>query len=167
MRWCEWKKENQSDRNQTAETTKALRFTHGHFIQGKHPCAQAHTFSDTLSLIIIPPIFPYHSITINSSPSSYNLFFSLRLLSPFHYDLFTTSPLAPPPFSPSHLVMICLFSLRIPVLPSATHHLVHFFSLHLEFLFLHSSRCSFFPSSVNPSHSSLQQVRWRSWKLSG
>lgn len=47
--------------------------------------------------IIIPPIFSYHSITINSSPSSYNPFFSLHLLSLFHYNIFTTSPLSSSP----------------------------------------------------------------------
>lgn len=130
MRWCEWKKENQSDRNQTAETTKALRFTHGHFIHGKHPRAQAHAFSDTLSLIIIPPIFPYHSITINSSPSSYNLFFStpppvsFPLRSIYHFTSRPSSllpisphmPLFPPhPFlAPCHPSPCSLFILALP-----------------------------------------------------
>ena len=125
MRWCECKKENEPDRNQIAETTKAPRFTPVLFIQGKRPRAHAthrNTQSDK-----IPPIFAYHSITINS--------LSFFLQTPF---------LTPPPVSfplPSiyHFTSLTSSLFHSIFLRNDT----HFFPRHLSVSLYHSSIPSF------------------------
>lgn len=139
----------------------------GLFIQGEH----SHATHKHIPAII-PPIFPYHSITINSSPSSYNPF-SLHLLSPFHYDLFTTSPLSHPPFSPSTLLMLRPSLHHLSRIPSTAHPLPFFFGLLPFTAFPPASPCTRcclqfslfleFPLIFPP----FQQVRWRSWRPSG
>lgn len=123
------KKETEPDRNQTAETTKALHFTPGLFIQGKHPNAPTHT--QTLTLIIIPPHLFSSLHHYQFPPSSYNPL-SLHLLSPFHYDLFTISPLSPPSFC----LMTCHFPTTLLIFSPRPCPLSPFLSLSL-LLFLY------------------------------
>lgn len=140
MRWCECKKENEPE-TKLLKPLKRLD-SHPSFLFRANACVPVrHT--ETLNLIkFLPSLLITPSLSI-LSPSFYKPLFSLHLLSPFHYYLFTTSLLSPPRFStPSFFVMIRTFSpqhlsvsLDHPSIPSFSQ------PLYLSFLFFLAPTC--------------------------
>lgn len=112
MRRCEWKKDSQTEIKLLKPLKRFASFYSGQTI--KCTCN-----TNTLSLIRIPPIFRYHSITINSPSASYNPFLFTPPPVSFPLHLFTSPPL--PPSSSS--------SLHTSDIPSTTLPLLLFFSL--------------------------------------